>query len=359
MKKKVLLLLAALTLSCVCGFSQTWDYYEASDLTICGKVFPHTPNVYHRIDTEVYSGFDKMELDEVHMSAGIVVAFQTNSPHIVVKPEFLKISPASSTSPVSQKGFDLYLKKDGRWLWAGCSSSQKKNEANALLFSAGNDVHECLLYLPLFSEMASVQIGVVPGSVIKPLETPFRHRIAVFGSSFTHGTSTSRPGMNYPSQLSRMTGLQFLNLGCAGHCMLQSYFAEALADAEVDAFVFDAFSNPSAEIIKERLFKFIEIIQAKNPGKPLIFQKTIRRENRNFNQSADKKEQEKEVMAERMMREAIAKYKDVYYVTTTNATDPDHTSTADGTHPGDYGYRLWAESVVGPITDILANYGIR
>lgn len=353
------LLVSFVALACsLSAFSQTWDLHEASEFTICGKLFPNTPNAYHRVDTELYSGFDNTELDQVHMSAGIVIAFKTNSPNIVVKPEYVKISPASTTSPLAQKGFDLYLKKDGEWLWAGCTSAAQKNEPNALLFSAGNQMHECLLYLPLFSEMASVQIGVVPGSTIEALDNPFRHRIAIFGSSFTHGTSTSRPGMNYPSQLSRMTGLQFLNLGCAGHSMLQTYFAEALADADVDAYVFDAFSNPSAEVIEARLFRFIEIIQAKNPGKPLIFQKTIRREYRNFNQSGDKKEIDKEEMAEKMMKQAMAKYKDVYYVTTTNATDSEHTTTADGTHPNDYGYKLWAESVANPILEILAKYGI-
>ena len=93
------------------------------------------------------------------------------------------------------------------------------------------------------------------------------------------------------AQLSRKTGLHFINLGCSGHSTLQSYFAEPLADADVDAFLFDAFSNPTSKEIEERLFPFIEIIQEKNPG--------------------------------------------------------------------DYGYRIWADSIKEPVTEILASYGIR
>ena len=57
--------------------------------------------------------------------------------------------------------------------------------------------------------------------------------------------------------------------------------------------------------------------------------------------------------------EAVKRYKDVYYVTTTNATSPKHDTSVDGTHPGDHGYSLWAESIQKPILKILRRSGIR
>ena len=110
---------------------------------------------------------------------------------------------------------------------------------------------ECLLYLPLFSEEYSVKIGVEEGATLVKGEAPFRHRVGIFGSSYTHGTSTGRAGMTYPAQFTRMTGIQLLSLGCSGNCKMQSYFADALVDADVDAFIFDSFSNPTPEQIKE------------------------------------------------------------------------------------------------------------
>lgn len=50
---------------------------------------------------------------------------------------------------------------------------------------------------------------------------------------------------------------------------------------------------------------------------------------------------------------------DVYYVTTTDASDPRLDTTVDGTHPGDYGYTCWAESIKEPVLQILAKYGIK
>ena len=58
-------------------------------------------------------------------------------------------------------------------------------------------------------------------------------------------------------------------------------------------------------------------------------------------------------------KEACKKYKDVYFITTTNATSPDHYTSVDGTHPGDYGYTLWARSIRKPVLRILKKYGIR
>ena len=164
--------------------------------------------------------------------------------------------------------------------------------------------------------------------------------------------------MSYPMQLMRWTGIQFLNLGVSGNCKLQPYFGAVLCDAEVDALVFDAFSNPSAKMIEERLFPFIEQIQKAHPGIPLIFQQTIYRERRNFNQTVEKNESEKQEMAARLMKEACKKYDHVYFIQT-NAADANHKTSVDGTHPGDYGYTLWAKSIRKPLLRILKKYGIK
>lgn len=363
MKKTVaifLSLVAGMILSLNISAQEGWKFTEASELTLVGKLFPDTPVPYHRLDTLVYhDGFTKLELSQVSMSSGVSVAFKTDSPKISVCPTYGKIYGAGTSGPLSQRGFDLYIRKDGGWLWAGSTAPGKTGDVKVILNNCKAGEIECLLYLPLFSSLDGLKIGVTEGSTIAPVENPFRHRIGIFGSSYTHGSSTSRPGMAYPAQLSRMTGLQFLSLGCSGNSKLQEYFAHALADADVDALVFDSFSNPSAPMIEERLFKFIEIIQEKHPDIPLIFQKTIYREKRNFDSDTDRNEAAKMAMAEKMMREACKKYKNVYYVETTNATAPDHETSVDGTHPGDYGYQLWAKSNRKAIVKILAKYGIK
>ena len=362
---KRVITLVVLSLAVVSAAAQkkqvNYTFTEASSLTMVGKLMPDTPNPYHRVDTVRFKGFTKTENKQVRMSAGLAVAFKTDSKTITVKTKYLDRGFPTNTGGLAARGYDLYIKKDGKWLWAASkvTADQKPDDNVVLLGNLDGSMRECLMYLPILSEEESIKIGTEEGSTIEAIENPFRHRIGIFGSSFTHGISTSRAGMSYPDQLSRMTGLQFLSLGCSGNCKLQSYFADVLCAADVDAFVFDSFSNPTPEQIKERLFPFIEKVRAAHPGIPMIFQQTIYRESRNFNTSSDRNEARRMEVVDSLMSIAVKNYPDVYFVKTTCATAPNHETSVDGTHPSDYGYTLWAESIRKPVTKILRKYGIK
>ena len=163
--------------------------------------------------------------------------------------------------------------------------------------------------------------------------------------------------MTYPAQFTRMTGIQLLSLGCSGNSKLQDYFANVLAASDVDAFLFDSFSNPTPEQMETRLFPFIEKIQAAHPGVPLIFQKTIYREGRNFNTVSDKSEQDKMDMADSLMKIAVRKYKDVYYIRP-NASHPTMTRRST-VSIRQLRLHVWARSIAKPVKRILKKYGIR
>lgn len=339
-----------------------YTFVEATDLTMTGQLFPENPCPYHRIDTVRFKGFTKSENGQVRSSAGMAVRFKTDSRKIVLKCEMGMIGYPDNSTGFSARGFDLYIKdKNGEWLYAetNCGKRGKEDEVFTLIDNLPAGVKECQIYFPLFSEVKSMKVGVYEGNTLEPLESELRHRVLIHGSSFTHGTSTTRSGMTYPKVLERRTGIQFISLGCSGNCKMQPYFAAALAEADVDAFVFDSFSNPTIAQIDERLFPFIETIQAAHPGKPLIFQKTIYRESRNFNMKSAKDEADRMVFVDSLMNVACKKYKDVYYVTTTCATNAEHSTSQDATHPTDYGYSLWAASIQKPVLKILKKYGIQ
>ncbi len=357
----ILLALSLIAASAQTPQSKDLQFTEASELTMVGKLMTDTPNPYHRVDTVRFKGFTKTENSQVRMPAGLSVAFRTNSKVISVQTQYLMRSFPANTGGLAARGYDLYIKKDGKWIWAASgAAADSKPDANVVLANdLDGTMHECLLYLPILSEVGSVKIGTQSDAVIEAMENPFRHRIGIFGSSFTHGISISRAGMSYPDQFSRMTGLQLLSLGCSGNCKLQPYFADVLCAAEVDAFIFDSFSNPSIQQIDERLFPFIEKVQAAHPGKPLIFQKTIYRECNNFRVDRRKGEFDRIEFVDSLMKEAVKKYDHVYYVDCTNATAPNHETSVDGVHPSDYGYTLWAESIIKPVTKILRKYGIK
>ena len=335
-------------------FSQEYRYTDAQKLTVVSKLL-QTENPYHRIDTKNYEGFTGGEATQCRQSAGIAIAFRTNSDFIGIDAKYLKINNRLDRG---MAGFDLYIKKDGKWIWAWNNVPEKAVTGQfitlPLLQKSVDGWKECLLYLPLQSELDELQIVTDTDSKVEPLEHPFKGRIAVFGSSYTQGACAERPGLTYSAQLARMTGYHFINMGFCGNSKLQPYFADALLDAEdVDAYVFDAFSNPTPAEVQERLFPFIEKFQARKPGIPLIFIKTLYREKRNFNPAYDEREQSKMDTADSLMKVAVQKYQNVYWIDTTNTVDGTHEWTADGSHPSGYGYYLMAKSLLAPLTEIL------
>lgn len=337
-----------------------YKFTEASDLNIIGKVLKETPNPYHRVDTCKYKGFTKSENIQVRCASGLAVLFRTNSTTISVLGDYGYINNGVNTMGIALRGYDLYIKKDGEWLYAasGVPNNPKEGKNHVLIKNMDNSEKECMLYLPIYSEMYSVKIGVEEGSEIEALESPFKYRVTMFGSSFTQGISISRSGMSYPAQFTRHTGIQLLSLGCSGNSKLQPYFADVLNDAEADAMLFDAFSNPKAEMIHDRLFPFIEKIREVHPETPLIFMQTIYRERRNFDLNTDKVESEKMHMADSLMKIATKKYKNVYFIQTDTGENARETS-ADGTHPTDMGYLGWSKSIEKQVVKILRKHGLK
>jgi len=355
--KRLMFVLAAMC-AAFSAFSQDFRYVEATELTIVGKVFPDTPDPYKRIDTEKYGGWTKKDLGLIDMSSGIICAFRTDAPAINMRATVV----GGWGSNRGDRGFDLYIKKDGRWLWAGNAKIAKGNDEEKeckLISDMAPGEKECIVYFPNFSVMGSVKVGVPEGCSLVAGDKPFRHDIVLYGSSFTHGASSTRSGNTLPAFLSRMTGLQFNSLGVSGDAKMQPQFLNALKDAHADAFFFDTFSNPSPKEIRERTFGFIEGIQATHPDIPLIFIRTIRRENRNFNTAKEAYEAEKMAVADSMMAIAVKRYEDVYYIKTSDASTDDQETTNDGIHPSDFGYYIWAENIRKPLVKILKKYGIK
>lgn len=333
------------------------EFTSGHDLTLINKLID-TPRRFARVDTVKYKGFNDFQGKELlQQSAGLVLAFTTDSKYIFANIDYLKRNRDINAPDISTSGVSLYIKSpDGVWRYAGSNTPRPAdNDTFELVSNMKEGVKECLLYLPMFSIVDSINIGVSPGSFVRPLENPFHHRIVFHGSSFTHGASISHPAMSYVMQFERNTGLHTPVLGMGGNALLQQPCAKVLADTEADAFVFDCFSNPNAQQVEERLEPFIATIRAKHPDTPMIFMQTIRRENRNFDTFIDEQEQLRIDMAEKKMQEVMKKDKNIYFIHPTAGEG----TTCDGTHPSDLGYYLWEQSIREPILEILAKYNIK
>lgn len=332
-------------------------YVDARTLNLIGKIAA-TPQLYHRVDTSRYRDFTPNQNILVTEAAGLALCFKTNSSRISMHTYFHSMGNGANMTGINQYGYDLYIKKNKEWLYAASKAKYEKDNLLSLISNMDTSQKECLLYLPAFSVIDSIKIGIDEQADIESLPNPFRHRIIIFGSSFTHGTSANRSGMSYPLMVERDTGLYIMNLGVSGNSKLQQSFARVLADADADAFIFDAFSNPSAKEIEERFDSFVKTIRESHPTTPLIFMQTIYREERNFDKRADRYEQDKMDMAEKVVKEAMKRDKNIYFINPKNYTGDDHVTSTDGIHPSALGYYRWAKTIEPLLLTILKKYRI-
>ena len=153
-------------------------YVNATELTMLGKLC-ETTNPYHRVETESIPELTKTEARLLRQASGLVIAFKTNSTFISVKASYGPASSWGAYAPLAATtGFNLFIKKDGDWMWA--ASRAHKLAPTAKVIEAGllntpltiingmaKGDKECLLYLPLYSELTSLEIGVAEGATLE------------------------------------------------------------------------------------------------------------------------------------------------------------------------------------------------
>ncbi len=353
MKKSILILLMVFFSAAAFAQEKKFNYTPAQDLLLVGKAADGGP-YFHRVDTVRYNDMPEGVKRLFTQSAGLAVYFVTNSTEIKAKWEVSRKGQGGNMTPIMQKGLDLYIKRDRAWQYAGTGSPRGNGGDMTLVANMEEGEKECLVYLPLYDEMKNLEIGIEEGATIKKGKQPFRGKIVVYGSSITQGASASRPGMAYPSILSRKSGFQFINMGLSGNGKMEASVGRMLADIEnVDAFILDCIPNPSPEQITERTAEFIGILRAKHPETPIVMIQSIVRESGNFNMKERIKVERQNAAIAEQMKPLMEKDKNLYFIKEDNFLGIDNEGTIDGTHPNDLGFARMLEKIEPQLTEIL------
>lgn len=361
MKYYLLCMLMILTATAAEAAPKNLKWVDASTLTIINKAQPDTVT-WQRIDTTHYDNLTKIAATYLSYSTGIAVTFKTDSRNVYARWTTSGRKPAANNTLINQSGLDMYIMHDGKWMFAGTGSPKagKARQEAPVVSNMTDSMKECVLYLPLFDTVKDLQIGVDPGATIEKAPGLFHGRLAVIGSSITHGSSASRPGMTYPARLGRAFGMEAVNIGLSGQCKLDKFFSDIAADTEADVFVFDTFSNPTPEQIEERLRGFVKAVRKAHPDTPLIFLQTEIRETGNFDLKKRELERSKRATAERIMNEIIASGEpNIYFINPGMPIGDDHEATVDGVHPTDLGFTRILQHIQPRIEEILRSRGIK
>lgn len=337
-------------------------YVDAQTLTLVGKAMPTPANVYHRVDVEKYGNMPKRVKNLFTYPAGLAVSFKTNSSTIFARWTTRGKGVMGNMTPIAQRGLDLYIYSDEGWIptGVGTPAAGKTQHESRLVKALKPGEHRFLLYLPLFDEITSLEIGVDSAAVIEAEPSPFRHTVLMYGSSILHGACSSRAGGAYPSRMARNTGINFINFGLSGCGKMEVSVADMIKDVDADAFVLDCMPNPSPEEITERTQYLVKTISEHHPGVPIIMIETYMRED-------GYSDQQRYEYCMRQSEAFIEQYellkkqgvKDLYLIRDNHAIGTDHEGASDGTHPNDLGFDRLVKQYQPQIMKILKRYGIR
>jgi hypothetical protein len=329
-----------------------FSYHTITPKDIHGKI--EQSETLHRLDTSKYKEFPKNVKHLLTQSAGLFISFKTTSPTIAANWCVTNSKALNNLTPIANKGLDLYIKRKGKWVYAGSGRPNATCSQFILVNNMNNEEKECLLYLPLYDETKSIEIGVEEKASFGLSGNPFNKRILIYGSSILQGASASRPGLAYPAILSRATGYDFINMGLSGSAKMEKSVADVIAGMNAEAFILDCVPNSSPQQITERTSYLVNSIRQKHPDKPIIMVQSIIRETGNWNKEAalNVKQQNENIKIEfeKLKKQGVKK---LYFIGADHLIGSDHEGTVDGVHPNDLGFGRMVDILKPKILKIL------
>lgn len=278
-------------------------------------------------------------------SAGGRVRFMTDSSVIAVRCHMPQSWRMAHMTDAGTAGFDLYEYKDGKQYFVGTLIPTRAREEDFTLTInlPESRPRDLVLNMPLFSTVASLEIGIKEGSVLSAGSEYRRGAPIVFyGSSITHGACASRPGLCYEAILSRRFDADFINLGFSGGAKGESEIMNYISGLPMSLFVYDYdYNAPSVAHLEKTHFSGYEAVRRSHEAVPVIMASAP-----NFsNPSRDGKARRDVIFASYERARSLGD-ENVYFVDGEKAFAAffDDGRTVDGTHPNDVGFEIMAKA---------------
>ena len=246
---------------------------------------------------------DRADNNMRQCTAGVYIAFETDSTSITVDAEYLHSSSTNVTNGRAFSGLDLYSNEGSGWVY---KYTFKDNDKDAVLdatySSASGKMTSYILMLPTYNGFefgkeenpSGLKLLFSEGATtyeIDPFNEQVQKPILIYGTSITQGDGASglRPGATYAAQIMWATGREVINMGVAGSAQMEYKMADFLSQIESEVFVIDPGWNltstslaatncnangDAAAITNEEVVKrakyMVETYRKKHPNTPII-----------------------------------------------------------------------------------------
>jgi hypothetical protein len=374
MKNFYLLLLFVMLLTSVGVFADAlpgFKYVDATELQIINKAWDNTTEPYTRLTQQYMDSCREDQRWLYNHSSGIAIRFATNSKRIAAQYNLKNNFHMQHMAMTGIKGTDLYFLNEERGVWEYVNTArpQEKNykadsiQSKLYVEHLDGEMHEYMLYLPLYDGVNWVQIGVdSTAQIIKPqVENPRRMgKIIIYGTSIQQGGCASRVGMVSSAMIQRDYNLECVNIATSGQARMDLYIAEAMASIE-DAicFVVDPVPNCTKDRLDTITYDFIKILRTRRPEVPIIMVEGIMYPyTRHSSFYADYLPQKNASFRRGYEQHYAENPQGLYYMTHEGQTGPEMEGTVDGVHLTDYGFRAYADLLEIVLKEALDNTGV-
>lgn len=316
---------------------------ETQPLKIYG-VFKEN-GLYRRMPEEVARSVSAGVYNLHTNTAGGRVKFKTNSRKISVIAKFTDIVLRPHFAPTGRAGLDMYETIDGEQRYSGtfipvtgvCDGF--KNTVTR----TNNKLCDITINMPLYTNIASLQIGFEEGSLISPPE-PYKieNPIVFYGSSITQGGCANRAGTSYQGFISRALDCDYINLGFSGNAKGEDTMIDYIKGLSMSAFVYDYDHNaPDCAHLEATHEKMFKAIREAHPDIPVLMMSRPK-----FYLDDDEKKR-LEIIRNTYTNALNAGDKNVYFIEGPKLMElVGDEGTVDGCHPTDLGFFSMATEIL-------------
>jgi len=343
----------------VVGASQV-IFVPATELEVLGMGFDSsvTPTPYSRLP----SGSDGTIRADVYdlslNSAGVTIEFASNAPEI-----YLNYTLASQLQCYSMwhmpstgvSGVDLYAFNDfssernkDEWLFVG-NFGPPSTSFSGSIGNLGSGTKKYRAHLPLYNTVNEMEIGVEDGFALKSSKTlDISQRVLWYGTSIAQGAVASRPGTTFTNVIRNAIGVDVVNLGFSGNCLMELDVASWLVEVSgVAAVVVDCLPNMNASLVTSNTVPLVNKLRAAfGDNVPIILAEGTTYGSAWISDDVkDDQEAKRSALTSEFNNLIDSGMKNLYYVKGEDLGkgDLDSSPTVEGTHLTDIGHAWVAE----------------
>lgn len=303
---------------------------------------------FRRLPEEVAKTVSDSVLRLHSHTAGGRVCFRTNSTYIAISAKMPAIGKMPHFALTGSAGFDVY--NGQRHVKCLPPPFAVKDGYEGVVELGGSQMRDITVYLPLYSEVSELYIGLSDQAVVEPPK-PYAHEtpIVYYGSSITQGGCASRPGNSYESVVARRLNVDYINLGFSGSAKAEPEIAAYIRELPMSVFVYDYDHNAkTAEYLEQTHEEMFQTIRRANPDLPIIIMPRPK-----YTLSPEE-ETRLSVIRGTYERAKEQGDKHVYFIDgKTLMALAGNDGTVDAAHPNDFGFASMAKAVGDVLAQIL------